>query len=432
MADTDRTDSRRRPRRRWLILLAVVAVIVAVAGIGAWGVLAGWFDQGSILGNSTGFVATAPPPADASSEAWPTFGNTPESTRSNTALNVTRPFRTRWDVNVGSLVELPPVIGDGRVVVGTNHGLAIAIDIRSGAILWRTQLGGAVAASPALTGLPSTPSAGTPRLAVFATIPGDLIALDPATGALRWRISLGSSVETSPLVLGDGIFVGTRAGIVARVSLTRHRTVWTAAMGGSVKGAIARSGTNVIVGDYSGHVTALDQATGHVVWRTTSPGKALAGPGRFYAGPAVAYGRVYIGNVNGRVLGLDAATGKVNWVHVVGNYVYSSAAIADRLVFEGSYDHNLYAFNAVTGAVVWHQDLGQRISGSPSVLGNLVWIATLGAPVGAGHVFAFDVRTGRRVLVRPAGRYDAAVGVDGTLVATGVDSLAALTPSPSR
>jgi outer membrane protein assembly factor BamB len=432
MADTERTDSRRRIRRRWSAVAVVAVVVIAGLGIAGWGVLAGWFDQGSILGNTSGFVTTAPPPSSPTSTSWPTFGNTPESTRSNTALNSTLPLTPRWTVNVGSLVELPPVIGDGRVLAGTNHGLAIALDLRTGAVLWRHELGGAVAASPALTGIPGTPSAGQPRLALFATIPGDLIALDPATGAERWHLSLGTSIETSPLVLGDGVYIGTRAGTTLRVSLTTHRPVWTVAMGGSVKGAIAKSGTNVIVGDYSGHVTALSQTSGRVVWRATSPGKAFAGPGRFYGGAAVAYGRVYIGNVNGRVLGLNATTGAINWVHVVGDYVYSSAAVANRLVFEGSYDRHLYALDAVTGAVVWTRDLGQRISGSPSVIGNLVWVATLGRPVSAGHVFALDVRTGHQELVEATGRYAAAVGVDGTIVSTGVDTITALTPSRAR
>ena len=83
--------------------------------------------------------------------------------------------------------------------------------------------------------------------------------------------------------------------------------------------------------------------------------RRFQGPGRFYAGPAVAYGRIFIGNVNGRILGLNATTGAINWVRVVGDYVYSSAAVADRMVFVGSYDRTLYALDAVTGDVVWHQ-----------------------------------------------------------------------------
>ncbi len=432
MAATRRSDHPRRTRRRRNILLGVAGLIVLALAVGAWGVVAGWFDQGSVRGNATGFVPSAAPDANAAATTWPTFGYSPESTRANTALNATLPYTTRWDVNTGSLVELPPVIGDGRVVAGTNHGLAIALDLRTGAVDWRQRVGGAVAASPALIGLPGTPSAGEPRVDLFATITGELVALDPATGRRIWSLALGSSIETSPLVLGDGVYVGTRRGEVVRISLATHRRVWTDSVSGSVKGAIARSGSNVIVGDYGGHVSALSQSTGRVIWRTTSPGKTFQGPGRFYAGPAVAYGRVFIGNVNGRILGINATTGAINWVRVVGDYVYSSAAVADRMVFVGSYDRTLYALDAVTGAVVWHQYLGQRVSGSPSVTGDLVWVATLGVPVSAGHTYAFDLHTGRLALLRPLGRYAAAVGIDGTIVATGVDTIAALTPHSPR
>ncbi len=410
------------------VVLAVAGVIIVALTVGAWGVFAGWYDQGSVQGNSNGFVPVAAPTASATAPSWPGFGNTPESTRSNTALDVAQPYTQRWEVHLGSLVELPPVIGDGRVVAGTNHGVAIAIDLQTGKTDWRHNLGGAVAASPALTGLAGTASAGAPQLALFATMAGDLIALDPASGVERWRLSLGSSIETSPLVLGDSVFIGTRTGEVLRVSLITHKPTWTRTVGGSVKGAIARSGSNVVVGDYGGHVSAISQVTGDLVWQTTSPGKTFAGPGRFYAGPAVAYGRVFIGNVNGRVLGIDAATGAINWVQVLSNYVYSSAAVADRMVFVGSYNRNLYALNAVTGDVVWHENLGQKISGSPSVLGDLVWVSTLGQPESTGNSYAFNVFTGALEVFRRMGRYAAAVGVNGSIVVTGVDTIEALTP----
>lgn len=416
-----------RTRTAALIAGAVAVVVVAIAVLG-WGVHAGWFNPGPVRGTTKGFVAHAAPAANPDATSWPEFGNAPESTRSNTALNVARPYATRWTVDAGSLVEFPPVIGDGRVVAGTNHGIAIALDVQTGHVDWTHRLGGRVAASPALTGLAGTASAQAPQYDLFATTDGDLVALDPSTGALKWYLSLGSPIESSPLVLGDSAYIGTRAGNVLRISLETHRAIWSVPVGGAVKGAIARSGSNVIVGDYSGHVTALRQTSGRVVWRTASPGPALRGSGRFYAGPAVAYGRVYIGNVNGYVLGINAADGVINWVQIVSNWVYSSAAVADRLVFVGSWNHNIYAMNAITGQIVWHHDLGQPISGSPSVLGDVVWVSTLGTPVSAGHGYAFDTRTGTQVAFRQAGRYAAAVAIAGTIIVTGVDTISALTP----
>ncbi len=412
----------RRTRTRTEVLLASSGVVVIALAVGTWGVAGGRYDQGTVAGNASGLVLDAAPVPNPNALSWPSFGNTPGSTRANTSLNVSLPFHQRWNVSARSLVELPPVIGGGRVVVGSSHGLATAIDLQTGKVDWRHKLGGSVAASAALTGLPGTSSARQPQLDLFATMNGHLIALNPRTGARAWQVSLGSSVETSPLVVGNGIFVGTRGGKVARVSLTTHRVVWTRFVSGSVKGAMALAGSHIIVGDYSGHVSAFTQS-GRIVWRTTSPRS-----GRFYAGAAVAYGRVYIGNINGRVLGINAANGVINWTRALPNYVYSSAAVADGMVFVGCYNHNLYALNAKTGAIVWHRNLGQRISGSPSVLGNLVWISTLGVPVKAGHGYAFNVKTGRLMVYRPLGRFVAAIGVPGTIVATGVTTIAALTP----
>ena len=420
----------RRPGRRAGAALAVAALGLGGAAVAGYGLVSGWFDPGSREGDADGFIAErAPRPAPAAG-SWPEYGRDHERTRANTGLRLAPPFRTRWRHDAGSLVEFPPVVGGGRVVFGTNAGLAIALDLRSGEVLWRRRLGGAVASSPALAGVAGTAlRRGLPPVVLFTTMRGDVIALAPDTGGVRWRLALGSPIESSPLVLDDSAYVGTRDGRVVRVSLATRRPVWTARATGEVKASFARAGDTVVVGDYGGRVTAYARRDGRVRWRTTSPGPRVGGAGRFYAGPAVAYGRVYIGNVNGRVLALSAATGAVEWVRVLDDYVYSSAAVADRTAYVGSYDRHLYALDAVTGRVRWRTDLGERISGSPTVLGGLVWISTIARRPRDGITVALDARTGRRVYTLRDGRYSPAVGVRGHLVLTGVRTVYGLEPA---
>lgn len=410
-------------------LAALVAL--GAGGVFAFGLVTGWFDEGSVEGSTEGFVATDIAPPAARADAWPEYGRDPERTRANTGLTaLVPPFRRDWEYDAGSLVEFPPVVGDDRVVFGTNAGLAVALDPTTGRRVWQRRLGGTVASSPALAGVDGGPPlpAGLPDMALFTTMRGDVIALEPRTGRPLWRLRLGSAIESSPLVIGAAAYVGTKDRRVVRISLRTRRAEWTARVPGDVKGSLARSGGNVIVGDYAGQVTALDQRTGRTVWSTTSPGPRLRGPGRFYAGPAVAYGRVFIGNVNGRILALSARTGDVAWVRVVGDYVYSSAAIARRTAYLGSYDRHLYALDAVTGRVAWRADLGERISGSATVIGPLVWVSTLARRPREGRTVAFDAATGRRVFTFPDGRYSPAVAVDGRLVLTGVRTVYGLSP----
>lgn len=410
------------PRRKVAVAVGALAVVLGAGTLAGYGLLAGWFDEGDVRGTTEGFVPTQIDPGDADAGAWPEYGRTPERTRANGDLRLGPPYRRLWSMDAGSLLEFPPVVAGGTAFVATNRGKAFAVRIANGEVRWRRNLHGVVASSPA------TARAGGRAIVLFSTMAGDVIALDPDTGGVRWRVRLRSPIESSPLVLGGRAFVGTKDRRVVAIDVTRRRVAWTTRVDGDVKGSLARLGGNVVVGDYSGRVTALRASDGRRVWRTTSPGGALRGAGRFYAGPAVAYGRVFICNVNGRVLALSGSTGRVSWVHQVDDYVYASAAVTDRTVYVGSYDHRLYALNAVTGDVRWSADAGERLSGSPTVIGDLVWVSTLARTPRDGRTIAYDVRTGARVFTFPDGRYATPVGVKDRLIVTGVRTLYGLAP----
>src|SRR5207248_1045933 len=99
-----------------------------------------------------GFEPSAGPQGAPHTEAWPEYGYDDMRTRANPKLRLAPPFDEAWSYDAGSLLEFPPVIGGGRVVVGTNRGDALALDERTGRLLWRRRLRGQVASSPALAG----------------------------------------------------------------------------------------------------------------------------------------------------------------------------------------------------------------------------------------------------------------------------------------
>jgi outer membrane protein assembly factor BamB len=401
-----------RRRKLWLAVAAVAAVVIVAGGAVGLGIVRGWFDSRSVEGTTEGFVEREAPRADEEPGSWPEFGYNSERTRANPELDGLRPpYRTAWSYDAGSLVEFSPVLGDGRAIFGTNHKRVVALDIATGRELWSDTVRGRIASSPALAG----------DLALVTTIRGEVIAYDASDGRRVWERRFGAAIESSPLVIGDSFFIGTLAGRIMRMEVANGRITWSGDVDGDVKASLARSGPNVIVGDYAGRVHALRQSDGAVVWSRESPGTAVAGAGRFYAGPAVAYGRVYLGNINGRMLALDARTGEVAWVRVLGDYIYSSAAVNDRLVYVGSYDTRFYALDAVTGTVRWSFPAGERISGAPSVIGDVVYFSTIAREPSEGRTFMLDARSGELLDTFPEGRYSPAVAVEDTLVLTGVD-----------
>jgi outer membrane protein assembly factor BamB len=392
-------------------------VVLGFAAVTAIGIGRGWFDSTDVEGSTEGFEATAEPRPGAVGE-WTEFGYDSQRSRSNTDLRIPPPYAAAWRVDAGSLLEFPPVIRDGRVIVGTNRGRMFAVEAGTGRILWNRKLRGRVAAAPAVTA----------RVAIIPTTQGYVYGVNPATGGVRWRVKVGGAVESSPLLADSSAYVGTLDGRIFKLNVRDGSQVWNAKGGGDVKGSLAVAGSLVIASDYGGRVTAFRRSDGRQVWQTESPGTTLRGAGRFYAGPAVAYGRVFIGNVNGRVMALDQHTGAIAWVRVLDDFVYSSAAVSRRTVYVGSYDTRLYALDAVTGRVRWSFNARERISGSPTVIGGLVYFSTIARRPKDGRTFALDARTGRLQWNFSDGRYGGAVGVKGLLVVTGVRTLYGLVP----
>jgi outer membrane protein assembly factor BamB len=398
----------------------IVALLIAAGGVLGVGLMRGWFDSGTVEGTTEGFEPEAAPQVSEEPGSWPEYGYNPERTRANTALTGLRPpYRRVWAYDAGSLVEFSPVLADGRAIFGTNHKRAVALDLETGRELWSHTLRGRIASSPAIAG----------DLAIFTSIRGEVIAFDAATGRRVWERRFGAAIESSPLVIGESFYIGTLSGRVLRMAVANGRIQWSAQAKGDVKSSLARAGANVVVGDYGGHINAFRMSDGALVWQRESPGTRLTGAGRFYAGPAVAYGRIYLGNINGRMLAIDAGTGRTAWVRVFDDYIYASAAIADRLVYVGSYDTRFYALDAVTGRVRWAFDAGERISGSATVIGDVVYVSTIARNPPDGRTFMLDARTGRRLATFPDGRYSPAVAADeDLLVLTGVNTVYGLRP----
>jgi len=410
-------------------LIATVAVALLV-GAAALAVL---------LTRGREHAAPEPPPATTRAHhpapklqfSWPAYGFDPARTHAP-PLRLRPPFRTLWTVHGDwSLIEFPPVLEGGRLFLGTNHGLVLAVEARTGRIAWHRQFAGCVAASPAVgdgvvyIGFMDPPPC-------RGTAPSFLAALDARTGATIWRFRAGV-VETPPLLVARRVYFGSWDHRVYAVDARTGRLDWSFMTGGKVKGGVAFARRTVFAASYDGRLYALDARSGHPRW--VAGGGALGG---LYATPSVAHGRVFVGSTNGRVYAFSSADGRLLWSRPTGSYVYSPAALAGGTAYIGSYDHRLYALSQATGAVRWTFDAGAPISGAPTVLGGLVYFSTCGSCSSfesnprARRTFALDARTGRLVWRFPDGEYSPVIADRERVYLTGYTSLYGLVPADRR
>jgi outer membrane protein assembly factor BamB len=275
----------------------------------------------------------------------------------------------------------------------------------------------------------SSPAYSHGRLFVSNLDPGQVVALDAKTGKMLWKRALPGRTESSPVVVGNKVFLGCECGSLYALNAKTGGVEWSTDLGGEIKAAPAYDKGHLYVGTYGGGMYSVTATNGDVQWSASGLDSGLGGVGNFYATPAVAFGRIYVGNTDSRIYSFDEDTGEVAWTYSTGGYVYSGAAVADTkhsapTVYFGSYDGNAYALNAQNGDVRWTQDMGGRVIGSVVVIGETVYVSEFDDTT----IYGFRLRDGKKNFSYHTGAYMPAITDGRRLYLVGYSSIHALDP----
>lgn len=370
-------------------------------------------------------------------------------------------WKTKTDEHPGALITMSPTVFGDHVYVGvssaeenfavmpgykccTFRGSALALDLMTGKILWRTYAvpegysGAAIWAGPPVVdikrnqvyfttgnnyGVPPgvqecVDEAGEDAKAVDSCMDpknyfDSVIALDRQTGAIKWGkrahrydawiATCGAPVFNVP-PMGD-----CPSKTVLDYDFASGVNLFTTRVLGVPREIVG-------VGQKSGLYWALDPDDGHTIWTTqVGPGGMMGG---IQWGSATDGERIYVGVSNSHMLpyelkpsgqtitwgawsALDAATGRILWqtanpVQEKG-FAMGFVSSANGVVYGGSFDAagHMYAFDAKTGSILWDfASGGSVISGAAIVDGVVYWGSgfTLG-PHGTNNdkLYAFSI-----------------------------------------
>ena len=343
-------------------------------------------------------------------------------------------WKTKLDDHPAAIITQSATVFDGRVYVGVAsqeealaalvpgyelsfRGSMLAVDLSSGAILWKTMM-----APPGYTGNAiwgSAPAIDTKRGQVYiatgnnysvppeilacvaaaapgqdraACLPADdyfdrIMALDMRTGAVRWSTQAidydAWTVDCIPF-FGDGDLCPDPAG--PDFDFGQAPALFTTKDG---KGKTIES---VGAGQKSGQYWALNPDTGAVRWITQAgPGGTAGG---LQWGSAVDKTRVYTANANSNFVpwllpngttttngvwtGINAVTGQLIWqvTPSSGGGASGPVTTANGVVYGCSLDPlgHMYALDGATGSELWKfASGGSCLSGAAISDGTLYW-----------------------------------------------------------
>ncbi|HXG09894.1 MAG TPA: PQQ-binding-like beta-propeller repeat protein, partial [Gemmataceae bacterium] len=109
-----------------------------------------------------------------------------------------------WRFDVGDGVHRQPAVDDRHVYCVTRDCHCYCVRLADGALVWKKELNSPVAAAPALARSPQHD--GRPGLYIAASR-GTIYCLDPDTGAVRWTFDVAEHSQAQPLLLSSPIVV---------------------------------------------------------------------------------------------------------------------------------------------------------------------------------------------------------------------------------
>lgn len=215
-----------------------------------------------------------------------------------------------WTTRVGP-VNFPldvNVSGTTAYIAGSD-GVVAALDVRTGADIWRTNVGAPIAAGVGSDG----------KVAVVVTQANAVVAIQD--GRELWRQKLGAQVYTSPFVAGGRVFV-----------LAADRSV-----------------------------SAFDGQTGRKLWSQQRPTEPLV---LRQSGVILAVGDTLVVGLSGRLVGLNPSNGSVKWESPIAsprgiNDVERLVDLTGRVSREGdvvcarAFQASIGCVNAARGALLW-------------------------------------------------------------------------------
>jgi outer membrane assembly lipoprotein YfgL len=276
--------------------------------------------------------------------------------------------RTAWNSKIAP-VDFPlQVKVDGSVVtLAGADGVVQSLEARTGASLWRAEVGAPISAGVGSDG----------RYAAVVTRSNELVVLE--AGQVLWRARLPAQVFTAPLVAGERVFVlGADRGVAA-FDARSGRKLWQQQRPGEAlvlrQAGILMPMGNTLVAGLAGHLVGMNPLNGNVVWDV-----ALASPRGtndierlvdLVGGVSRQGNEVCVRAFQSAVGCIDTLRGSVIWKRTAAGIVGLHGDEAQVYGVEG--DGTLLAWRRTDGEPMWTSErLRYRGLSAPLVLGRSV------------------------------------------------------------
>lgn len=278
-----------------------------------------------------------------------------------------------WKLDLKAPVSAGPAVADGKLVVGTNDGKVIAVDLAQRKVAWISNSTSEILATPKIAD----------DVVYIHTMDGGLSALSMLDGRQLWRFthnlpSLMLRRSSTPVLKNDLLIAGFANGKLLAMNKNDGSVIWSQEISHpkgttELQRMIDISADPLILGDrvyvasYQGNIAALTLSSGNIIWERDMPS---------FAGFVADKNLLYVPSTNGNIAALDIESGATYWLQTeLEGRILSKPAIMDKYLVLADDDGNVYWLDKVTGKIVGRYDLDKEgVEATPIVNNNIVYI----------------------------------------------------------
>ncbi|KAH7296144.1 hypothetical protein KP509_26G011000 [Ceratopteris richardii] len=270
-----------------------------------------------------------------------------------------------WKTQLGACVDASPVLMCSQstccVFIGSHAYRFFCVDAYYGKVLWEEEVGGRVESTAAI--------ASDFKHIVLGSYDGYVYILDSALGTIKWKFQTKAEVKCQPTVDWRGfIWIGSHDHHLYILNVIEQKCVWQYDCKSSIFGAVAHNSKQFLsfVATTSGTLMAFSTNCfpPQIIWRRTCEAAIFGSPM-----VDTASGYLICTLVNGKVLALMAC-GSTAWEYTSGGPIFAGATLSAALptqVLICSRDGCLYSLHLFKGECLWKHFLGEAITSAAYV-----------------------------------------------------------------
>ena len=268
----------------------------------------------------------------------------------------------QWSVAAESLILPAPFYADGVVYFGTSDGCVYAADVETKRLKpgWPPRSDRGELACQTEDAIWATPLVVGDRVYV-AAMDHHVYSLDAETGEVLWKSQVGGAMAAPPtLIEKDGIlYVGAFDGQLYALRIDSGERVEGFEFQASnwIWSKVLALGEQLFVTSLDGNLYALDPANGAVIWSYCGTSKEDNGQCKdtvLRASPIEAGGSIVIASEEGEVTSVLDSVRQWNWPSgTPGAGILTTPVTSEDMVYLILMDGQVQALNADSGGQVW-------------------------------------------------------------------------------